>query len=442
MKTNTPKQICIDNTSFLPIVGGTETYCYQLLSSIPPSTAKLKLVCEVPSDGIDKLNDHPIMRFGRISHISGYDDSDSVDKSYGLGRILQSPAEAQQSLEKISNAGFDRYYDELFKHKPELIVINDLMRVLCAPYLQIAPFIHKTKLVINLHGILTSFREFWESFPEKKEFVIDFIKNYPNQIYFIAPSKYVYHEALNWGIKKENLRHIYIGVDINKFNLTTPQQKLKARNSIFNKLKLSPLDKDELLIGFPSRAVDHKGIDVALKAIKEVTQKRKIKGFKLLIAGGASSNPESLVNVKEMLEQQGVSGLVVLGTDMFINYPESMITFYQACDLCLFPSRRDALGYGALESMACGVPVIGTSIPGLCEAMGIEENGQGDCPGGWAIVNEDSKGLAAQINTVLEDTSILQLKGKTAREWIVDNFALTKMIEEHLELFEQISSSV
>lgn len=440
MGTKKQLRICIDNTSFFPIVGGTETYCYQLLNAIPPDIASMLLLCEIPETGPDQINNHSIVRLGRISTVSGYDDSYEIDKKYGLEKTIRNSTEASISLAKIADNGFGDYYKELSKFQPDILIINDIMRAVCAPYLQLAPFLTNTSLIINFHGILTSFTEFWEEIPSKKRLVIDFIKNYPNKLYFIAPSKYVYDAALNWGVSEENLRHIYIGVDTNVFTPVSAKDKQTARSIIASNLKLPSFESDELIIGFPSRAVDHKGIDVAVKALSEVSKKDGRNKFRLLIAGGSSDNPESIVDVHKFLEHSGISDRVILGTDLFVNYPGSMISFYRACDLCLFPSRRDALGYGAIESMACGIPVIGTSIPGLCEAMGIEENEEGDCPGGWAIKNENSRNLAAQINSILDNPSVLHPKGQVAREWVKKKFALTKMIEKHRKLFDLATS--
>ena len=138
------------------------------------------------------------------------------------------------------------------------------------------------------------------------------------------------------------------------------------------------------------------------------------------------------------MEKFDVQERILVGTDLFVNFPRDIGLFYQACDVCLFPSRREALGYGALESMSSGVPVIGTSIQGLSEALGIVPGDSGGCPGGWAVVPEDSGALAAQLGAVLDEPMVLKRKGIEARRWVEKKFKLERMVSEHLSLFERI----
>lgn len=434
-----PMKILIDNTSFLPIVGGTETYCYQLLTNIPSDEAELRLLCQVPLEGPSTINGHRIVRVGDHGLPEGYHPGSAEnDLALGMGRILEGRNDALESLERLKRTALSGYYNELIDFRPEIVLVNDLMRVVSVPYIQHACFITDSAMIVALHGILTSFAQIWDIKPEKKHLVDELLQS-ECPIYFVAPSKYVYDTALEWGFDENCLRHIYLGVDTSFFKLPSEDEKKQARATLASKFsKPQEFRSDEILIGFPSRAVDHKGVDIALRALQILQKRRPELEWNLIIAGGASDNPESVVDTETYIRKFGLQDRIFLGLDLFTGFPEDMKLFNQACDLCLFPSRREALGYGALESMSCGIPVVGTSIPGLSEALGVNPNEVKDCPGGWAVSPENPKALVDILEKILEDPSILESKGFVARKWIEKRFSLSRMIDQHLNYFKEI----
>lgn len=48
---------------------------------------------------------------------------------------------------------------------------------------------------------------------------------------------------------------------------------------------------------------------------------------------------------------------------------EDLVSFYQHCDLLIFPSLYEGLGFPVLEGMACGAPVIGGDNSSICELI-------------------------------------------------------------------------
>ncbi|MCF2142855.1 MAG: glycosyltransferase family 4 protein [Candidatus Heimdallarchaeota archaeon] len=438
-------KLLIENTCFFPIVGGTETYSYQFLATIAPVEASIKLLCQYPVEGPQRINGHAIVRYGDFDLKSGYHpESEELDRVYGMSRIINNEQEALEAWKKIKSTNLNGYYQEIFAFDPDIILINDVMRVISVPYLQELLYLTKAKLVVNLHGILTSFRAFWEEQPTKKKLLKElFQSNLP--IDYLAPSRFVYEEALKWGIAEERLHQIYLGVDTSFFTRPSAKEKERIRKFIANKFpdaKQKSLNLDCLWFVFPSRAVSHKGIDTVLEALERLSREKPEHEWLLIIAGGSSDNPESIYNVGKLIEEYTLKGEVLIGIDKFLNYPEDMKLLNQAADVCLFPSRREALGYGAIESMACGVPVIGTSIPGLAEVLGVPEGSEGSCDAGWAIKPEDSQGLAEVLEELLEKPEgVGEKKQKQARKWVEENFSLEKMIKQHRELFYQLTAA-
>ncbi len=438
-------KVGIDNTAFFPIVGGTETYCYQLLNYAAPNVADLRLFTHIPLEGPIEVNGYPVLRMGQFSAPEGYDKgSEKYDEERGLNRIIRTKGEAEKVVKKVRQDPIvARYFEALLSFQPDVLLVNDVMRVISFPYLQLLPLLaENTTLVLNFHGILTSFNAFWDERPQKKELLKQLISNYPRSIYFLCPSQYVYDVTLDWGVPPANLKRIYLGIDTSLFKPVTKEEKGKLLATMREKFpEFKKLDHGDTIIGFPSRAVSHKGVDTALSALKSYLENAgKDKKWRFLIAGGSSDNLESIAHTRSIIESFGMEDRVVVGVDRFLDYPRDMTIFYQLCDLCLFPSRREAFGYAAIESMSSGVPVIGTSIPGLNEAMGAPVDSVGECPGGWVVQCEDANTLAQQLSEVLDRPELLKSKRESVRSWVINNFSVERMVREHLEFFVKIKS--
>jgi N-acetyl-alpha-D-glucosaminyl L-malate synthase BshA len=69
-------------------------------------------------------------------------------------------------------------------------------------------------------------------------------------------------------------------------------------------------------------------------------------------------------------EEDGVSDRVA-----FLGKQESVAELLSCADLFLLPSENEAFGLGALEAMACGVPVVATNVGGVPEVVTQGESG-------------------------------------------------------------------
>jgi D-inositol-3-phosphate glycosyltransferase len=91
-------------------------------------------------------------------------------------------------------------------------------------------------------------------------------------------------------------------------------------------------------------------------AIPYLEGKRPIK---LLVIGGDDQSPIPRENLRNLTKELGISDHVTfLG---FVNHEELPI-FYSAADVCVIPSYHESFGLVALESLACGTPVVATKV--------------------------------------------------------------------------------
>ncbi len=156
------------------------------------------------------------------------------------------------------------------------------------------------------------------------------------------------------------------GVDLQMFS---PGPKSQARKELG-----VPLDSTVLL--FVGRIQPLKAPDILLRAAAELISMRpEIRSSLLVvICGGASGNglehPESLA---ELAYQLGISDLVRFEPP---GSRETLVSWYRAADLTVVPSYSESFGLVAIESQACGTPVVASAVGGLTTAVSDNVSGR------------------------------------------------------------------
>lgn len=149
---------------------------------------------------------------------------------------------------------------------------------------------------------------------------------------------------------------------------------------------------DEKVLLFVGRIDPLKGIDRLLKAIPLL---KNHESLRLVIIGG-DENSRSEVNKLRKL----VSGLGIEDAVMFqgLVRQEQLPRFYSAADACVVPSYYESFGLVALESLACGTPVVATDVG---EMRNIIRPGQT----GYVVARNTPIELADKIDLLLSRTS-------------------------------------
>ena len=97
----------------------------------------------------------------------------------------------------------------------------------------------------------------------------------------------------------------------------------------------------------------------------------------------------------------------------------------------LVPSLMEAFGQTASEAMACGTPVVAFNATGLKDIVDHHENG-------YLAQPYEAKDLAKGIEWVLEKEGRNKKLSRQARSNAEDKFALNKVAQKYLKLYEQI----
>ncbi len=182
------------------------------------------------------------------------------------------------------------------------------------------------------------------------------------------------------------------GVDLSMFR---PESPILARSTGLLPHRTGParrrlgLPRDAYVLLFVGRIQPLKAPDVLLRAVARMLADDPALRAKLVVAvvGGPSGSgrcrPEGL---QSLAAQLGI-------TDVMRFEPPSpqheLADWYRAADVTVVPSHSESFGLVAVESQACGTPVVAARVGGLCTAVADGESGvliSGHDPADYAAV--------------------------------------------------------
>jgi glycosyltransferase involved in cell wall biosynthesis len=115
---------------------------------------------------------------------------------------------------------------------------------------------------------------------------------------------------------------------------------------------------------------------------------------------------------------------------------EELAGWYQACDVFCMPSVEPAECFGLvqLEAMACGKPVVTTQL-----GNGVNEV-HADGEVGFAVPVRDAAALSAALARLLSDATLRATMGEAGRARVAQLFAVERMRDATLALYEEVAS--
>ncbi len=143
---------------------------------------------------------------------------------------------------------------------------------------------------------------------------------------------------------------------------------------------------DEKTVLFAGRIEPLKGIDQLLRAVALLPDRK----VRLVVIGGNGENQEQIDGLRALAEQLGIGGRVDFSGTV---KHELMPFYYAAADVCVVPSYYESFCLVAIESLACGTPVVATDVGDLRRII----NGET----GFVLPDNSPDGLAARMAEVL-----------------------------------------
>lgn len=249
----------------------------------------------------------------------------------------------------------------------------------------ILKFVFGTKNVWTNH---TS--QYIESYDQKKYSELNRLLKTPDWI--IAPSKELALKSVrNVNFEDHRVSYIYNGVDINKFKPKRKNKKL---------LKSLNLNEKTKIILSTRRFEKKNGLRYLVEAIPKV-----IKVFpesKFIFIGdfeGPIEFSDKNYVINYVKENRLSNNAIFLGN--ILN--ENLVEYYSIADLTVLPSLIEAVSISGLESIACGVPIVGSNIGGISEII---HNGKN----GFLTEPRNSNDIANKIINLLKSSNLPQMK--------------------------------
>jgi D-inositol-3-phosphate glycosyltransferase len=213
------------------------------------------------------------------------------------------------------------------------------------------------------------------------------------------------------GATPGQVRVIPCGIDLKLFK---PQDQQQARE----KLGLKPYQPVLLFVG---RLDPFKGPDLLLRTAAMMEEKAQI-----VIVGGKSSNDKDMEQLKELAAQLKISRRVhFIGARPQYELP----VMYSAADVTVVPSYYESFGLAAVESLACGTPVVATRAGGLTTVVQNNETGflVPRCPGFFA----------ERLDSLLQNPMLLKQLSWAARPSVLQ-FSWKNVADKVQAMYEDV----
>jgi glycosyltransferase involved in cell wall biosynthesis len=115
---------------------------------------------------------------------------------------------------------------------------------------------------------------------------------------------------------------------------------------------------------------------------------------------------------------------------VFAGNQKNVERYYNACDVTALPSLFEGTPNVALESMACGVPVVATNVS---DNAYIVPDGRA----GFVVASNDAKSMADRLVRLAQDRELRARMSREARAWVMKEFSCARLAEKTLAVYRE-----
>lgn len=247
------------------------------------------------------------------------------------------------------------------------------------------------------------------------EAVMRAAENYARELYdrfelTLAPS-YVADRLREWGVRE--VRAVALGVDTEVFK---PEPESAA--SIRTRYKIPPA---ATLLIYVGRLAPEKNTDALFKAF-ELLELRRRGQFHLLVVGDGQQRH------RLQALQASTAGVTWLP---YCADPTQLAALYRAADLFVHPGTQETFGLVALESQACGTPVVGIRGSALDGIILHDQRA-------WASENSaDALADAVERATTFDLLSM----GAAAAEAVAERYAWRQVFDQLFCIYREVCAT-
>jgi alpha-1,6-mannosyltransferase len=155
----------------------------------------------------------------------------------------------------------------------------------------------------------------------------------------LVPSELLAGVLSEWGVR--NVRAVHLGVNVDIFQ-SMPDDLAATRDSL-------GVGRNQKLLLYVGRLAKEKNTDTLFKSFG-LLQERRPDDFHLLVIGDGPQRDQ----FRQLQARTGSVSWIQYCTDS-----ADLARYYRAADLFVHPGVQETFGFVALESQACGTPVVG-----------------------------------------------------------------------------------
>ncbi len=179
---------------------------------------------------------------------------------------------------------------------------------------------------------------------------------------------------------------------------------------------------DEIAVGIVAMLERRKGHDVLFRALAALGMEAR--RIRCIVCGDGSER----ASLEELARTLGIADRV-----RFLGEQPQVADVLAALDVFVLPSRAEGLGVAVLEAMAMALPVVGSAVGGIPEAV---VDGQT----GLLVPPDDPSALGAAIDSLASDPDRARALGAAGRERVLAEFSMERMAELYERLYERVSA--
>ncbi len=183
-----------------------------------------------------------------------------------------------------------------------------------------------------------------------------------------------------YGVRSDAIGVVPCGVDLDLFH---PMDKSEARRRL-------GLAEDDSIVLYVGRFAPLKGLHRLLEALTHLKHHKRLR---LVIVGGDGEQAAESRRLLDLSDEWGIRDRVRLAGRI---EQKNLPRYYSAADLLVVPSHYESFGLVALESLACGTPVVATPVGAMKSILREGETGS-------VVHNVSARSLANAIERFLRE---------------------------------------
>lgn len=221
----------------------------------------------------------------------------------------------------------------------------------------------------------------------------------------------------NLPLRSERVICLPHGIDIDKYQPSHDPASIRAKREALR------VPENAVLIGLPGRVTPGKGQNVWVQALLALDPELH---FYALSIGGTDYASGGVETFYAEL-QRTITGTPLADKITFLGHRSDLADILPVLDVVCIPSENEAFGLTIIESMACGMPIIGSNTGSLPELV--------DAECGILVDPFDVPAWCDAINTLIRNAAIRQTMGQAARRRIEEHFSNKQHVKRLIEIY-------